>query len=119
MAGCGEVVHAGVEELPENEPYDVIISGLPLNNFTPDVVHQILGKLRRLLAPGGTLSFFEYIGMRPLKAAISRRADKHRVQGVARVLDCVLTDHEIRRDRVLANVPPAWVHHVRFGEQVQ
>src|SRR5262245_50505392 len=29
-----ELVHAGVEELPEDRPYDIIISGLPLNNFS-------------------------------------------------------------------------------------
>ena len=106
--------HAGVEELPEDRPYDVIVSGLPLNNFSVAFVEQLVGKLSRLLAPGGTLSFFEYIAVRRAKAALSRQAERDRLCGIARVLGELLDAHEIRRDRVLANVPPAWVHHVRW-----
>jgi phosphatidylethanolamine/phosphatidyl-N-methylethanolamine N-methyltransferase len=53
------LVHAAVEDLPDDEPFDLIVSGLPLNNFAVGTVQQILSKLSRLLAPGGTLSFFE------------------------------------------------------------
>lgn len=109
--------HAGVEELPEEEPYHVIVSGLPLNNFSVSLVEELVGKLCRLLAPGGTLSFFEYIAVRRLKAAFSRRAERERLRGVGRVLGELLAAHEIRRDRVLANVPPAWVHHVRMDRR--
>ena len=113
-AGRISLHHAGVEELPEDRPYDVIVSGLPLNNFSVAFVEQVLGKLRRLLAPGGTLSFFEYVAVRRVKAALSRQAEKERLRGIGRLLDDFLDAHEIRRDRVLANVPPAWVHHVRL-----
>jgi hypothetical protein len=68
------------------------------------------------LKPDGTLSFFEYIAIRHFKAAVSRQADRQRVQQIARVLEGLLKEKEIRRDAVWANVPPAWVHHVRFGE---
>ena len=105
--------HAGVEELPEDRPYDVIVSGLPLNNFSVAFVEQLVGKLSRLLAAGGTLSFFEYIAIRPLKASLSSRAERERLRGIGRVMGKFLADYEIRRDRVLVNVPPAWVHHVR------
>jgi phospholipid N-methyltransferase len=112
-----EVVHASVEDLADDQPYDVIISGLPLNNFTPEVVESILSKLRRLITPSGTLSFFEYVAIRRFKSAVSRPADRERVRGIERVLGDVLREHEIRRDCVWANVPPAWVHHVRFGDK--
>jgi phospholipid N-methyltransferase len=106
--------HAGVEELPEDRPYDVIVSGLPLNNFSVAFVEQLLAKLGRLLAPGGTLSFFEYVAVRRVKAALGRSAERERLRGIGRLLGELLEAHEIRRDRVLANVPPAWVHHVRW-----
>jgi len=114
---CAEritLLHAGVEELPEDRPYDVIVSGLPLNNFSVAFVEQLVGKLSRLLAPSGTLSFFEYVAVRRVKAALSRQAEKERLRGIGRLLDEFLAAHEIRRDRVLTNVPPAWVHHVRL-----
>jgi phospholipid N-methyltransferase len=106
--------HASVEDLAESEPYDLIISGLPLNNFDVPSVARILAKLRRLLAPGGTLSFFEYVAVRKAKSLISARQERKRLRGIGQLFD-ELFRHEIRRDLVLANVTPAWVHHVRFG----
>ncbi len=113
-----ELLHAGVEELPDDKMYDLIISGLPLNNFEADSVERILAKLRRLLAPGGTLSFFEYVAIRRAKSLVSSRIERERLRGVARALSEVLRGNEVHRDLVLANVPPAWVHHVRFGAEV-
>jgi phospholipid N-methyltransferase len=109
------LVHSAIEELPDDEPFDLIISGLPLNNFTVENVEQILAKLRRLLAPTGTLSFFEYVAVRRVKSIVSRSADRERLRGISRIFRSLFGKHEVARDLVLANVPPAWVHHVRFG----
>jgi phosphatidylethanolamine/phosphatidyl-N-methylethanolamine N-methyltransferase len=116
-AAAGRIAlhHAGVEELNEAEPYDVIVSGLPLNNFSIELVERLLAKLERLLAPRGTLSFFEYVAIRRVKATLSRQAERERLSGIGRLLDDTLAAHEVARDCVLVNVPPAWVHHVRFG----
>lgn len=117
---CAERItlhHAGVEELSEAEPYDVIVSGLPLNNFSVELVERLVDKLKRLLAPSGTLSFFEYVAIRRVKAAVSPRAERERLRAIGKLLDQFLSDHEIQRDRVWVNVPPAWVHHVRVGKE--
>jgi phosphatidylethanolamine/phosphatidyl-N-methylethanolamine N-methyltransferase len=104
------------QDLPGGGQYDVIVSGLPLNNFEPDVVRSILTALRGQLAPGGTLSFFEYIAVRRARAAVSGSSGRKRLQGIGTAIDEVLADHEIARDRVVRNMPPAWVHHVRFSD---
>jgi phosphatidylethanolamine/phosphatidyl-N-methylethanolamine N-methyltransferase len=106
------LVHSTVEDLPEDEPFDLIISGLPLNNFSVELVDQILTKLDRILSRRGTVSFFEYVAVRTAKAIVSPRTDRERLRGIASVLGKFLQG-EVRRDLVLANVPPAWVHHVR------
>jgi hypothetical protein len=36
------------------------------------------------------------------------------LEGIESVLGRLLAAAEVRRDRVLSNVPPAWVHHVRL-----
>jgi phosphatidylethanolamine/phosphatidyl-N-methylethanolamine N-methyltransferase len=109
-----ELRHCSVEDVPEDQPYNVIVSGLPLNNFPAALVEQILNKLCRLLTPGGTLSFFEYIAIRRVKASLSRRAERERLRAIGTLLDRFLKIGEVRRDRILANVPPAWVHHLRM-----
>jgi phosphatidylethanolamine/phosphatidyl-N-methylethanolamine N-methyltransferase len=111
-----KLVHSSVEDLPESEPFDLIVSGLPLNNFSIELVDLLLSKMRKLLTPGGTLSFFEYVAIRRAKAIVSSRAGRDRLRGIERVLHRVLDQNEVRRDLVLANVPPAWVHHVRAAD---
>lgn len=110
------VIHAPVQDLPREGAYQAIVSGLPLNNFAVADVEQILEAFRGLLAPGGTLSFFEYVAVRPARALISGRADRQRLKGIGRALDEILTRHEFHRDCVWPNFPPAWVHHVRLSE---
>jgi phospholipid N-methyltransferase len=108
-----EIVHAGIQDFPEDVSHDVIISGLPLNNFEAADVDAILAKLEHLLAAGGTLSFFEYIAIRRLKTLVSAPQTRQRMREVGGAIERFLADREIRRDRVLFNIPPAWVHHVQ------
>jgi phosphatidylethanolamine/phosphatidyl-N-methylethanolamine N-methyltransferase len=112
-ADRARVLHCSVADLPRDTEYDVIVSGLPLNNFAVADVRQILDVLGELLAPGGTLSFFEYIALRGLKLLVASRAERARLSGIGQLLRGLLAEHEIRRDWVWPNVPPAWVHHVR------
>ena len=114
VADRAQVWHSPVEGLPANATYHVIVSGLPLNNFAVDEVAHILDVLRRLAEPGGTLSFFEYIGIRRVKALVTRPAERTRLRGVGQLVDRFLAQYEVRRDWIWPNVPPAWVHHAQF-----
>ena len=94
--------------------FDLVISGLPLNNFSSESVRDILQAYGTLLKPGGVLSFFQYIMMRPAKMLVSAGAERDRLKGVGDAIDGVLTEREFAREWVWPNVPPAWVHHIRF-----
>jgi phospholipid N-methyltransferase len=113
VAARSRVLHQRVETLTGGEPYDLIVSGLPLNNFAVAEVEQILCTLRSLLRPGGTLSFFEYIAIRSVKSLVSTRAERARLCGIGRLLAAERARQGATRDWVWPNVPPAWVHHVR------
>lgn len=114
VAEQARVIHQSVTELPSDDQYDVIVSGLPLNNFDVDQVASILGTYRRLLRPGGTLSFFEYIGVRPVRRLVGKPVDRRRLHGITRLLRETFEHRAVRREWIWANVPPAWVHHVRL-----
>ncbi|MCD4726024.1 MAG: methyltransferase domain-containing protein, partial [Pirellulales bacterium] len=113
VADRARIHHCPIEELPGDESYDVIVSGLPLNNFSAADVERILAVLTDRLAPEGMLSFFEYIAVRPARALLSGRVERTRLRTIGRTMRSVLKHHEIRRDAVWLNVPPAWVHHLR------
>ena len=113
VADRSRIINGPVQDLPTDKKYDLIVSGLPLNNFSVELVQSILGKLLELLQAGGTLSFFEYITVRKARALVSGKADRERLRGIGRAMRAVLDKHEIRLEAILLNVPPAWVHHVR------
>ena len=94
--------------------FDLIISGLPLNNFSSADVKDILQAYATLLKPGGILSFFQYILIRPTKMFVSLGQERNRLKGVGEAIDGMLGEREFAREWVWVNVPPAWVHHIRF-----
>ena len=109
------VIHGRLEDLPEGEPYDLVISCLPLNNFAVEDVEAILRIFAKILKPDGTLSFFEYMAVRPARSLICTSTERQRLRGISRALGEMLKRHELRCDWIWPNVPPAWVHHVRFN----
>jgi len=114
VADRAQLIHRPLEELPCQPVYDLIVSGLPLNNFSADEVEEFLQLFSRMLVPGGILSFFEYIGVRSAKALIGGRQERERLRRISRILGDSFKRYEFRRDCVWPNVPPAWVHHLRF-----
>lgn len=116
VADRTNIIHGRLEDVPGEQSYDLIISGLPLNNFAVGEVETILSFFERLLKPTGVLSFFEYIAIRRVKAVVTSSAGRARLRGIGQALSRTLDGREIRRDWVWPNVPPAWVHHVQFGE---
>lgn len=111
------LIEGSVEQLGPLEKdgqFDLIISGLPLNNFSSEDVRNILQAYAKLLKPGGILSFFQYILIRPAKMFVSVGPERDRLKGVGDAIEGVLGEREFAREWVWVNVPPAWVHHIRF-----
>jgi phospholipid N-methyltransferase len=108
------IIHAGVEDLIGDSVYDYIVSGLPLTNFSFDQVRHIFAAFRRLLKPGGTLTYYEYVLIRELKTPFVNRAERRRLLRVGRAVGHYVRDYQIRRERIFINVPPATVRHLRF-----
>jgi phosphatidylethanolamine/phosphatidyl-N-methylethanolamine N-methyltransferase len=102
-----------IQDFAADDQFDVIVSGLPLNNFSVQTVESILAGLDRLAKPSATVSFFEYIAIRHFKAVVSGRAERKRLRGVAAALDKFLGKRELRRRAIVGNMPPAWAHHVQ------
>jgi phospholipid N-methyltransferase len=106
------LIHAAVEDLPGEGIYDCIISGLPLNNFPVAQVREIFKAYNRLLKPGGTLTYYEYVLIRQLKTPFANRRERRRLYGVGRVVGDYIRSYQVRRQQVFINVPPAIVRHL-------
>ncbi|NLI79792.1 MAG: methyltransferase domain-containing protein [Candidatus Riflebacteria bacterium] len=115
MEGVEVEIHCSLlEEVETRAGFDFAVSGLPLNNFPVAVVRRILQAIERLLGPDGTLSYFEYLGMRPLlgRLRMLTRGNPWPIRS-SKVLDRFLDRHQVVEQRVLLNLPPAIVRHIR------
>jgi phosphatidylethanolamine/phosphatidyl-N-methylethanolamine N-methyltransferase len=108
------LIEGSVQQLGHEGEFDLVISGLPLNNFSSEDVQNILQAYAKLLKPGGVLSFFQYILIRPAKMFVSTGPERDRLKGVGDAIEGMLGEREFAREWVWVNVPPAWVHHIRF-----
>ena len=102
-----------VQDFQTSKAYDFVISGLPLNNFPADLVTTIADHYFRLLKPGGVLSYFEYMYVRPIRKVVTRGTEKVRITAIDATMQIHCNRHLIRRDSIWLNVPPAWVQHLR------
>lgn len=110
------IIHSAVEALKGENEYDYIISGLPLNNFSATLVRRILRSFHRLLKPGGTLTYYEYVLVRQIKTTFVGRREKRRMRCLGRLVTDFIRAHQFRRQRIIANVPPAIVRHLHLHE---
>lgn len=102
-----------LQEFRPSAPYDVIISGLPFNNFPAPLVEELLDHCLGLLAPGGEMAFFEYMFVRPARRRLSGRATRERLGEIERILQQRFATCRCGIDWVFLNVPPAWVQHLK------
>ena len=102
-----------LQDFETDATYDFIISGLPLNNFDAESVSEIFDAYFRLLAPGGVLSYFEYMYVRPLRRLVSHGEERQRFTQLDLIMQPYLARYGFRQDWVFANLPPAWVQHLR------
>ena len=109
VAEISEVHVCALQDFEPDGLYDFIISGLPLNNFPPELVSEFFEIFANLLKPGGTLSYFEYMFVRSLRKTVSKN-----MRNLDAVIAPQVQQFRIERDWVFINLPPAWVQHLQF-----
>ncbi|MFM7058873.1 MAG: class I SAM-dependent methyltransferase [Planctomycetota bacterium] len=105
-----------LQQFHSDSPFDFIISGLPLNNFPAALVDELVTACFQLLKPGGILSYFEYMYVRPIRKRLTRGSERQRITQIDERLARQCRETHIQRDHVWLNLPPAWVQHHRKPE---
>lgn len=115
---CVTLHRAPIQEAPLRGPYDLIVCGLPFNNFPPALVRSIFRRMMSLLREGGELAYFEYAGVRTFKAPLVGASGRKRLRGIEHVGQSLRRRHKGSKELVLGNLPPAVAVHLRkSGEQ--
>src|SRR5258706_5442762 len=99
VAERSHLVQGSVQELGQHGEFDIVVSGLPLNNFSSEDVGAILDAYSRLLKPAGVLSFFQYILIRDAKTLVSLGMERRRLQRGGAASDSLLDEGEFTSER--------------------
>ncbi|MEW2485992.1 translation initiation factor IF-2 [Streptomyces sp. NPDC048411] len=102
-----------IEHLNTRQSYDVIVSGLPFTNFVPDTVASLMDRYFELLRPGGSVTYFAYVGTAPARRLVASAGEAARHRAVETVLAGYRQRGRASGRTVWANVPPARVWRVR------
>lgn len=113
QAGRAAVHQSLIEEFDTPHLYDVIVSGLPLTNFVPEQVERIMNRYMELLHPGGTLTYFAYLGTRRARSLTASRTESRRHAAVDEVMAAFQRTYAVKRCTVWSNLPPAHVWHLQ------
>jgi len=107
-----KVIEGCIEEVDLKPDYTNIICGLPFNSFAPRDANRILSQLVSLLAPNGTLVYFEYAGLPGLRRTFpgpwQRKAKEHN-----RFIQELSHSMSEKRILIFRNFPPAWAVSLR------
>lgn len=105
--------NADVRDIGRNLQYDYIVSGLPFNNFEPELVSEILGALIDRLATDGVFSYFEYNLSHEFKSKFLKDEDRQRMIRVGKVVRAFIKQHQFGYRQVWLNLPPARARYCR------
>lgn len=98
-----------------DDRFDAIISTLPLLNMDPEAVRRVFELYSRVLAPGGTLSYYDY-WLKSLRPSVTpSRAERARMREVLAITRSFVEDRarwQHETNVVPWNAPPALVHHL-------
>ena len=108
---------APIEDAPLAGPYDVIVCGLPFNNFPPKLMRQIFRRMFALLKENGELVYFEYAGVRVIKSPVTDRAGRARLKRIDAIGKSLRRRHDGKGELVLANFPPAIAYSLKGGRK--
>jgi phosphatidylethanolamine/phosphatidyl-N-methylethanolamine N-methyltransferase len=112
--GRVRLIRGPVQQINSPGAYDFIIAGLPFTAFTVADVREILRVIQRCLKPGGTFSYFEYVGLRRLACAAAMLSGRIRVRRVSAYLNRRIAAHQVGIATVWRNLPPAYARYWQF-----
>jgi len=91
--------------------YDYIIFSLPLTNFPPLMVQEILDLMMKQLKPGGVFSYVKYIIVGRVRSLFSGSATKEQMKAKQEIIAAFANKYQVERKAVFLNVPPAWIYY--------
>lgn len=105
---------AGIETIPRQPTYNIIISAIPFTNFPPNMVEEFFETYRAILQPGGVLTYIEFAFGRAMFRVFAKGEEKKRLRAVDEVVKRYVSTYQIKHRFVPLNAPPARIRSLQF-----
>ena len=99
----------------ENE-FDIIISSIPFTTLNSDILHKVIAHYKKVLKPGGSLTYIEYAYLRDIRDALQPVHKNDQYEMVSDQIRDMLETFEYRSEIIRSNFPPAFVRSLRFEQ---
>jgi phosphatidylethanolamine/phosphatidyl-N-methylethanolamine N-methyltransferase len=94
--------------------YDFIVSTLPLNSFSAEMVQKILDHFQNLSKEGSLCTYVEYMGLYQLSLVFSNGKGRRLIQSRRQVLTRFHERHLLEKDKVFLNFLPCYVYQMKL-----
>jgi len=111
------LINGDIRSLRPAAAYDYIIFALPLTNFPPAMVEEILSLMVACLKPGGVFSYVKYIFIGRLKYLFGSRQVRQEMETNQAIIERFSKQYQIEQRAVWWNAPPAWVYYWQKPER--
>ncbi len=112
-------INADLRSLGPGKQYDYIIFSLPLSNFPPSLVEEMLSLMVDRLKPGGVFSYVKYAFIGQIKYWGSNQAARAQMRLNQALINQFAEQYQIGQRLVWPNVPPTWVYYWQKPESTQ
>jgi phosphatidylethanolamine/phosphatidyl-N-methylethanolamine N-methyltransferase len=99
-----------MQELPEDEKFDVIICAIPFLTLTEPLLKDIFLKIMHLSHQQTVLTYYEYRAMRRLGRNLSPKGTRDRMGKLCPKLEAIINNHALNKELVFSNFPPLTVY---------
>lgn len=104
-------INTDLRALEPGKYYDYIIFSLPLTNFPPAMVQEILELMVERLKPGGVFSYVKYAFIGRLKYWLGGQAARSQMAANQEIIQRFANLYQVEQRFVAANAPPTWVYY--------
>ncbi len=109
-------LHEGpLQDMEWDDPFDFVVSCLPVLNFPLDDVRNVLRIYSRLVTPGGVLLSLEYALSLEARGLISRLLGKEELGESCRLMQDFLALNQQENRLILRNFPPMRIRRFEFA----
>lgn len=94
--------------------YDHVISTLPLNSFSPELVQNLIDNMVHVTKNGATLAFVAYKWIRPFRMLMLNKEEKEAYKKNLAIVDKFYADYGLHTTDVYINLPPTIIYHLKI-----